>query len=121
MRQHRHIIQLRQVIPAVIMIFSLLWLTVSLPFVDAAKTQIAYSLAEESGEVPVNNDNNPFANTTEEKTSGGNNTLSEEFLHETQYLHKHAERSVYHNKCNHPALYIAFHGELFCPPPNTVS
>jgi len=121
MKQQKHTIQQRQVIPAAVMIFSLLWLTVSLPFVDTAKTQIAISLAEESGEEPANNDNNPFANTTEEKTSGGNNTLSEEFLHETQYLHKHSECTVNHNKCNHPALYIAFHGELFCPPPNTVS
>ncbi len=103
------------------MIFSLLWLTVSLPFVDAAKTQVSISLMDENGEEPAGKDNNPFANTTEEKTSGGNSTVSEEYLHEAYLLHEQSVVPVHFNKCNHPALYFAFHGELFCPPPNTVS
>ncbi len=94
------------------MALTLLWLTVSLPFVYASQQET--QKIEASAAV---NDDNPLASSTEEKTPSPT-TLSEEYLHHTdepvhpwtviQNHHRHFQSS----------LYIAFHGELISPPPD---
>ena len=105
---------------AVFMIVSLLWLTVSLPFANAEQQQFkAYSQATTDEESPGSDENNPFGNNTEEKAESGSTSISEylhhihEFDHPAGELHKH--------DCSHSYdVYVAFHGELLCPPPNFI-
>jgi len=105
---------------SILMILALLWLTVSVPYVFNAQKQLLSQ--EKQQPVPVNSQQeeeaaNPFASTTEEKTPGSGNTLSE-FLHEIELL-KHPSRNLTrYFMYIRSSLYIAFHGELLVPPPN---
>lgn len=105
------------------MIATLLWLTISTPFVFAAQQEITKKdKGAATTQMPVADNEeeaaNPFGNTTEEKTPG-NTSLSEEFLHDHHVMATHffSIISAFH-KCDNPGTYIAFHGELLVPPPN---
>src|SRR5687767_9575398 len=83
-------IKITCILSSVFMILTLAWLTVSLPFVNAAQqqgTEQSSSLSDNpldaEEEDNNNSNNNPFGNTTEEKTSSSFNSLSEEFLHDS--------------------------------------
>ena len=100
------------------MMLALLWLTVSIPFVYAGQKIVAAEKIAASGKAANSNDtdNNPFANTTEEKNPSGSNTLSE-YLHDTDsgdYLEAAKLMHIHH--MNVPT-YVAYHGELTGPPP----
>ena len=88
---------------------TLLWLTVSLPVVSSAKQAWKQSIAQDN--------DNPFQSTTEEKAPSTVN-ISEEYIHH----HQDSEHPWYEIKKEYPrvsiAAYIAYHGELFSPPPN---
>jgi hypothetical protein len=101
------------------MIMTLLWLTVSTPFVFHAEQQLKKIQKEIAANSPVDNaeENNPFSTTTEEKSSGGIN-LSEEYLHHTQTAEHPWFSIITRYRHFNTSLYIAFHGELFSPPPN---
>ncbi len=106
-------------VSAISMIAALVWLTVSTPYIfryqqDVKKAEIAKNNTPPSTD---NEDNNPFANTTEEKTSSVN-TMTEEYLHhhEDHKLFSHTIVNLFGNSSE--ALYIAFHGELISPPPD---
>ncbi len=97
-----------------------MWLTISIPFVAAAKEEVAkkgkivLQITEDSE--TQEESSNPL-NGTEEKTPGNIN-LAEEFLHN----HPTTEHfitlvSQYYNTHN-AGTYEAFHGELLVPPPN---
>ena len=98
------------------MMLTLLWLTVSTPFVYAAqmnKGKIEKQQCEKSTEEDCDNS---FGNTTEEKSEKGLNTLSE-YLHDF-HLHEAAFISIVKvYKCHPSDLYFAFHPDLFSPPP----
>lgn len=121
MNRKRQIFTAGQKITAVFMAIALLWLTVSTPFVNAAQKQLqSYSNNMASDEEsPSSDNNNPFGNTTEEKAESGSSTISEylhhaqELVHPTGSLHKH-------NSSHDVDVYVAFHGELLCPPPNFI-
>lgn len=102
------------------MILALLWLTVSIPFVYTAQQQMEYKAAIEKNANSCDDESsNPLANTTEEKApSSGINTLTEEYLHHTDDLFHALEILLSHRPCHTVAEYLAFHGELLCPPPN---
>src|SRR5690349_3553411 len=84
MTRTRKTYSLRHLASAVFMMTALLWLTISVAFVYAARQHL-------SRQEQVNNakdcasaqqdDSNPYGNTTEEKASGNNGTFSEEYLH----------------------------------------
>lgn len=99
------------------MVLALLWLTVSIPFVYAAR-QLTTEKIEATGKHRSNSGskNNPFANTTEEKAPSDPNTLSE-YLHDTHSSDQQIGAQLMH--LHHPdvATYIAYHGELTGPPP----
>ncbi len=102
------------------MIVALLWLTISTPFVFRVQQEVKKIQKEIAADLTSGSseDNNPFANTTEEKAPP-TNTISEEYLH---HLHndEHPWFSIIKVHWKHSSsLYIAYHGELFCPPPNT--
>ena len=107
---------------AIFMIFALLWLTISAPFVnasemdldslgDASQTELPMSGNDEDGPSPINN-------TTEEKAPTNSSSFSEEYLHShDKSEHFFSSASQYH-KCENADTYNAFHGELLVPPPN---
>lgn len=110
-----------QLSSAVLMLFALLWLTISTPFVYAAQQELAkHTKVTHTEDSPCEDDetSNSIGNTTEEKKPSGNNSLSEEYLH-----HHHSEESFFtiisqtHTSKN-AGIYVAYHGELDAPPPD---
>ena len=107
---------------SVVMLVTLVWLTMSIPFVYKAQQQISKEKIAASQLPAANDDNpsdNPLTNTTEEKCSSSFNSLSEEYLHhhfEENISFSGKNSSDYHH--GHEDTYIAFHGEMLCPPPN---
>lgn len=106
------------------MMLTLLWLTVSTPFVASFQDEMAKQglvASDDSSLVSPDEEDNskPFGNNTEEKPASNSSiSLSEEYLHDShkaEYLF--AVTSSY-NKCENADTYTAFHGELLVPPPN---
>ncbi|MEI9908495.1 MAG: hypothetical protein WDO71_01790 [Bacteroidota bacterium] len=116
MKHPKRTYHLTNVLPVVLMFVTLLWLTVSTPFVSAfQQQQDTYTQTSDIDEDQA--EDAPFSNTTEEKTETGFNSLSE-YLHHIDELSQLKESSHKHN-CSHSfSVYVAFHGELLCPPPN---
>lgn len=107
----------RHVFAAVTMLFALLWLTVSTPFVFAskqAKQQCAKQMHTEKGcaECP---DDAPV-NQAEEKSEKGVTALSE-YLHNQDCDVKQLISHLKHNKGYSTALYFDYHPDQFSPPP----
>jgi hypothetical protein len=122
MKSSQKQIKITAILSSVFMILTLAWLTVSLPFVNASQQQATQqgSLATDN---PLNaeeeaNNNNPFGNTTEEKTSSNFNSLSEEYLHDSHSFDHYVIVPSAEYKLEHVSTYIAFHGELISPPPD---
>jgi hypothetical protein len=120
MKHRKRIYKIESIVAAVFMIVALLWLTISTPFVYAAEQQqkaISLSIPLEE-EVPGSEDSNPFSNTTEEKAESGSG-LSEYLHHIHELIHPAA--SLHKHNCSHDFdVYVAYHGELLCPPPNFI-
>lgn len=121
MKPGKQIYSLSNVLAAVLMILTLLWLTVSVPYVAASEQQQdEYARAgHTSDDMPDAGDSSPFGNTTEEKTETGFNSFSE-YLHHIDELSHLSGLSQGYN-CTHSFdVYVAFHGELLCPPPDSL-
>jgi hypothetical protein len=100
------------------MLFALLWLTVSTPFVYKAQQQAISAQKSVDGKAGQAQD--PFSGTTEEKTESGFSTLSE-YLHDIAQPEQRMEVLVKYEKCHSSGLYLAYHPDLLCPPPNMIS
>ena len=111
-----------QLSSAVFMIMTLMWLTVSTPFVYKCQQQLGQFAKSSSVTTPLDTneeENNPFGNNTEEKAPGGSiNSFSEEYLHENHNAEYLLFIALQYHKNDDAGLYIAFHGELLVPPPN---
>lgn len=109
-------------VSCIFMMLALAWLTVSLPFVYASRQAAKSTFSVNKNTTADNNEkedtSNPFANTTEEKTSGSVNTLSEEYLHDAHSSDEDFSVPSTEYKVEHASTYIAFHGELISPPPD---
>jgi hypothetical protein len=70
-------------VSCIFMMLALAWLTISLPVVYSAQQTAEQKRAAATGTEEENG--NPFANTTEEKTSGNSNSFSEEYLHDVHH------------------------------------
>jgi len=106
------------------MIVTLLWMTVSAPFVVAASQIMAQERQVHWNDLSDADDQscNPFGNNTEEKASTSAATsFSEEYLHHTDEQFHAAELASQHSRCQAVKEYVAFHGEMLCPPPNTIA
>ena len=101
---------------SIFMLLALAWLTVSLPFVYEEQQLVQQSQHHSNDDVC----DNPFAGTTEEKTEGGVNSLSE-YLHELNALDHEGHIIVKYFKCYPSDLYFAYHPELISPPPDVTS
>jgi hypothetical protein len=112
MRKKQFLYTIAKKTSSIFMALTLLWLTVSLPFVYESQQE-----AQKIETGAASNDDNPLASTTEEKAPSPT-TLSEEYLHHTDEL-EHPWTAIQHHHRNFPSsLYIAFHGELISPPPD---
>jgi hypothetical protein len=119
MRHNKQPYQTGNILAAILMVITLLWLTVSIPFVyEAGQQQEAYSQTSNTDDELPDTEDSPLGNTTEEKTESGSTTLSE-YLHHIDELSDPAGTSYKHNCSHDVAVYVAFHGEMLCPPPNT--
>lgn len=107
---------------AIFMILTLCWLTISMPFVIDFKEKVAKMENKSSAPAGQDDETAPLGNNTEEKVPFSNNSFSEEYLHDLHITPHYflSETSQYHN-CENTDIYIAFHGELLVPPPNTAS
>ena len=119
-----------QAFASIFMMVALLWLTVSVPFVYAGQQKIAAEKEvckiakqqqQQQDEDGDQSSCNPFGNNTEEKASSGINTLSEEYLHHSEDLFHAVELFLSHHHVHSVDEYLAYHGELLCPPPNVLS
>ena len=117
MRPASFIYNTRQILSSAMMIMTLVWLTVSLPVVTKYQRVAIPVKTSSTTDKGDKESNNPFANTTEEKNPTSSNTIAEEFLHESYTHTEHLPLPVKYNKCTHPAVYVAYHGELLSPPP----
>ena len=105
------------------MILALVWLTVSAPVVNAANQRINQDQSGvQTTDLADTEDSgcNPFGNNTEEKspTSVG---FNEEYLHHHEDALNAANLSLQHFRALAAREYVAFHGEMLCPPPNALS
>jgi hypothetical protein len=97
------------------MLIALAWLTISLPYVTASQ-QVTKQLLQTSSDQPEDDNCSPLTNTTEEKTEGGVNTLSE-YMHELYSSVQSISMVVRYYKCHPSDIYYAFHPDSFSPPP----
>ncbi|MEE6186775.1 MULTISPECIES: hypothetical protein [Chitinophagaceae] len=104
-----------QYISALFLSGLLMLLTIGLP--------VAYNTIKELKQSLTHSEVNdgPYSNTTEEKTPSNLN-LSEEYVHDHHH-HSPTLISLINGSYEHTheAIYMAYHGELHCPPPNFLS
>jgi len=100
------------------MMLALAWLTVSFPVVYSAQQMAQEQKAKETGSSQGDENGNPFANTTEEKTSSNSNSLSEEYLHDAHSADYYVPVLSIKYHIEHHPTYIAFYGDLETPPPD---
>lgn len=100
------------------MALTLIWLTVSIPFVyTAQQKQASHVKTDQSQKLPESkNATNPFGNTTEEKAPSQIN-LSEEYLHHHESYVYQTDNKLSHFHRHYYDVYVAYHGELLSPPP----
>ena len=110
---------------SLLMLVTLAWLTISTPFVyDFQQKLKQIKLAEI---IPGNNShvddkdgiNTMMPNPTEEKTETNSNNFSE-YLHHHDYVDDYHTAGIKYHISLSSELYIAFHGELLSPPPDSL-
>jgi len=96
----------------------MLWLTVCLPLVSRSMQRVK---PESSRQIPLpsDDDQNPVSGLSEEKTAGAI-TLTEELLHEQEEPVGIFIDFVLQFLLSGQNIYLAYHGELFSPPPDPV-
>jgi hypothetical protein len=122
MKSNKKQYNITQVASAVFLMLTLMWLTVSLPFVAEGQQKLAKqnkTLSHQSSQTGDEEATNPFGNTTEEKAPPSGSSISEEYLHDNHIAEYFASIvSQNNNKCENSGIYNAFHGEIHVPPPN---
>jgi len=103
------------------MILTLLWLTISTPFIYNTQQELAklhkmanVSLPDAGNE---EKETNPFDNSTEEKVPTDENSFSEEYLHDNYKTDYFSYKALQSYKCENTNTYLAFHDEILVPPP----
>jgi hypothetical protein len=113
--------RLRMKLSAIFMMCALLWLTVSTPFIFTSQPGFVSQKQWDDcrDKMPSNSEeSNPVNNSTEEKKPGGI-SVSEEYLHTHLLTNDSFLIAAQFHKFTDAAIYIAFHGEMLVPPPNT--
>jgi hypothetical protein len=100
-----------------LMMFALAWLTISLPFVNAAQLQMKFAQeTSKENSKSTDDNNNPLSNTIEEKSESGPVSISE-YLHDQHSQVELQATLINYYKCHPSDLYYAFHPDLLSPPP----
>lgn len=110
--------QLVDFISAVFLILTLLWLTVSTPFIFEAQKEINRTHTSVPPGQPTEDSTNPFSGLNEEKSS--EISLSE-YLHDGSAILDMNPLRIAHADADGADIYIAFYGELLSPPPECSS
>ncbi|MBC7934483.1 MAG: hypothetical protein H7Y86_03865 [Rhizobacter sp.] len=122
MKKNRKIYSVFQQASAIFLVFALLWLTISIPFVYASQQELAKQNKAANAQFPLSGNEeeaaNPFGNTTEEKAPGNSSSVSEEYLHDNHIAHYIFSIALRYHKSENAGTYNAFHGEVQVPPPN---
>lgn len=108
-----------QLLSGIVMLLALAWLTMSLPFVYAAQ-QAQKTVMQNQDAASTDEEANALTNTTEEKSESGMNTLSE-YLHEAHHAEHPTTLVVKSYNRQAAGLYIAFHPDAVCPPPDVLA
>lgn len=95
---------------ALVMSLMLLWLTVSLPFLQEANDRNTVATEQSSAA------NDFFGNTNEEKSESGTNVLSE-FLHEMEGLVEPSVMIIRNYQTLFIITYLPHYPDYFSPPP----
>ena len=107
-------------ISSFIMVITLLWLTISTPFVyEVQQNLLSLSIDHNSGTEETDNSNPLIPNPTEEKTDKGLNNFSEYLNHHDVEDHVSSFSFKYILALS-TDLYLSYHGELLTPPPNSM-
>ena len=114
MKKNQRLYNVTEMVSSLVMVVTLLWLTISTPFVYAADQVQKQEIKAQAEDVCE--DSNPFSNTTEEKNEGGVNTLSE-YLHDLHVMDHGFTVLTKFYKCHPSDTYFAFHPDLLIPPP----
>ena len=101
---------------SIFFMFTLLWLTVSAPFIIELKKNLLKHTVSMSSATSDSEDSNPFSGLNEEKSGNSSNGLSE-YLHEPFQLPALSESQLVHTSGWLNLIYIAYYGELLSPPP----
>jgi hypothetical protein len=110
---------IRNVCAVLLMLASLAWLTISLPYVNGAQMK-AKAASSQAGEKSPEDNQTPLSNAIEEKNESAPVSVSE-FLHNEDSLASFEPTLVNFYKCHPSDLYFAFHPELISPPPELLS
>jgi hypothetical protein len=107
---------------AILLVLTLIWLTISTPFIISFYQELAkqHKMANSISALNGNEEetSNPLSNNTEEKAPNSGNSFSEEYLHIQHITHPDFSKISQYHKWENADIYIAFHGELIVPPPN---
>jgi hypothetical protein len=114
MHRSRKIFSLKEAVSGIFMIMTLLWLTVSTPFVFPGKADQKQTSQQKDAD--QHEEDNPFSRTTEEKPERSSNSLSE-YLHELYEVKLPITFITNSYKIHSTTLYLAYHPELVSPPP----
>lgn len=112
-------------ISSLLMLVTLAWLTISTPFVYNFQQQLKQmELANIKPGNILNVDdqegiNTMMPNPTEEKTETNSNNFSE-YLHHHDYVDDYNTAGIKYHISLSSELYLAFHGELLSPPPDSL-
>ncbi len=121
MKQNKKRYSIFQMASSIFMMVTMLWLTISIPFVTASQQEIARQNLHEDVRSPLSANEeeagNPLTN-TDEKAPGTNNSLSEEYLHEYAVADHFFSMVAVCYALENADTYTAYHGELLVPPPN---
>lgn len=101
------------------MMLTLLWLTISTPFIIDIQKQLHKQTSycgSGSENQSMEENANPFSGLNEEKSGNSGSTLSE-YLHEPLTFPTLVTTELVHAANSGASIYIAYYGELLSPPP----
>ena len=119
MKHSRKQAKTRRVVSSVFLMLTLIWLTVSLPFISQSRegagcAATAFNFAGDCEDETEKS----IPNTAEEKTPNNANPLSEEYLHSAHPFEPHPDLLSKQYRPEASEIYLTFHGELISPPPD---
>jgi hypothetical protein len=113
---------LLKIISSIFMMLALVWLTIT-PYIYKVQQQKNFVTKSQNTKIPATGDeenvSSPFGNTSEEETSNSLSTISEEYLHSSQSFEHYITGPSSYYTTENVKIYIAFHGELLSPPPES--